>query len=351
MTNKQFSGFIRYGPIYNSTQRELNELVLTEILTLSDQIEFPLGVYGISKPLINIITYPYDKTELQVLIENGTFIERFDYKKNKPSVLHLQLNIDVPTEVPVKIENILKESLGIDDIYGTLSHIDVNTFMLQDFFEKCIYDFVLAINLANPGSLPIKYGFISVDEQKVKDLKVMPNDVLFAAKQMATKITWPLIQNLDIRKTWEWLLTHKDFVGGSSQSPTERGINSFGNLFTTEYSVSLFWAIVGIEAFYTKGHGDLQNQVREKSELVLGTQDSFKKAFNSMYNFRSRFVHGDLNYPGTMATVESISDTEGYYTELYNSTHFATAILTSTIQYLIAKNWSGFNFTYSVSNF
>ncbi|QOY36478.1 hypothetical protein AWH56_001945 [Anaerobacillus isosaccharinicus] len=78
---------------------------------------------------------------------------------------------------------------------------------------------------------------------------------------------------------------------------TGRALSSFSFLLGKDYTNILFRSVMGIEALYAKGTSSLQEQVREKSQLILGKQEAFKKVYTNMYNFRSRYIHGDLDFP------------------------------------------------------
>lgn len=65
-----------------------------------------------------------------------------------------------------------------------------------------------------------------------------------------------------------------------------------------EPAMGLCWVSkkFGLEALYCQGNSNLPGQLNVKSTLLLGDRVSFKKDFNKMYDYRSRFVHGDLNF-------------------------------------------------------
>ena len=114
--------------------------------------------------------------------------------------------------------------------------------------------------------------------------------------------------------------------------------------------MQLFWALMGIEALYVKGNVGLMQQVREKSQAFLDPQEAFKKRISQMYHFRSRFIHGDLGFPGYPLIFDGDERVQRHYEQLGKSISLAVAILVATIQELIQRGWSGLDFSYKVDD-
>lgn len=114
------------------------------------------------------------------------------------------------------------------------------------------------------------------------------------------KIGWPALENVPIKHIWEWFFDHTRSVDGISQSKVGRALNAYSYLFHESLlgfnPEDLFWALLGIEALYAEGALGIQSQVDKKTQLVLGKRKEHKKIFGKMYSFRSRFIHGDLDF-------------------------------------------------------
>ena len=110
--------------------------------------------------------------------------------------------------------------------------------------------------------------------------------------------------------------------------------------------MQLLWGLVGLEALYVKGQSELTKQVQDKSQAFLGRQESFKKALSQMYDFRSRFVHGDLGFPALGLLRDARDEVARFDDDLIKATSIATAVLAATIQQLILRDWSGVDFEY-----
>ena len=67
-----------------------------------------------------------------------------------------------------------------------------------------------------------------------------------------------------------------------------------------------------------------------------------------MYNFRSRFVHGDLDFPNSV-TFEETDRYVDYFMEIGEIKGLAVAILLATLQAMIINNWSSLEFSLSLS--
>ena len=112
---------------------------------------------------------------------------------------------------------------------------------------------------------------------------------------------------------------------------------------------NLLWSLVGIEALYTEGQGSLLQQVKEKSQVLLGKQEQHKKKMSRMYDFRSRFVHGDLDFSGKRPAYEN-EDHREHNKELMETICFAEAILVASLQRLVELDWGGLRYTYQVND-
>jgi hypothetical protein len=166
-----------------------------------------------------------------------------------------------------------------------------------------------------------------------------------------------MLQWRSFHSTWQWAIKQRGFLDGFSCSPVTRAINAFSHLIRQElFQIEgynnpeiLFWALIGIEALYAKGKTGFPEQIREKSQVLLGIQSANKKKIGNMYDFRSRFIHGELDFIAPFLGVESKSK-EDFSDVLSESTGLAIAILIATFQALIQRGWSGLQFSYVVGD-
>jgi hypothetical protein len=173
------------------------------------------------------------------------------------------------------------------------------------------------------------------------------------AVRMASKIDWPKLQRLDVAQAWQWANKHIDFLDSFSGRPTGRAINAFSGLLeknTADEPMQLVWALIGIEALYVGGKVSIMEQVREKVQSFLGKQETYKKKIVEMYNFRSRFVHGDLDFPDLHLIGDGRPAVERFDRELLESITMAVSILAATLQEIIQRDWNGLSFMYQVND-
>lgn len=114
----------------------------------------------------------------------------------------------------------------------------------------------------------------------------------------AQKMKWPPLKSLSIRAVWRWLQKVPGFNNDFGLTKVGRAIAAFTHLFRrrgpTTFGEVLLWALLGLEALYTRGTTELGSQLSAKTQLLLGEQQDFKKAITRMYAYRSRLTHGDV---------------------------------------------------------
>lgn len=206
-------------------------------------------------------------------------------------------------------------------------------------------------NLARVGSVEIHDSCLVQDGRKDrKPFKLNVSEFRFAMR-FAQEIGWPKFHKLKIARSWKWALQRKGFLEGFSDDPTSRALSAFTHLFKlNDGPITLFWAIMGIEALYVRGREPKMEQVRERTQVLLGEQTSFKKKISEMYNFRSSFIHGDLDFPGLHLLHDATPKVESHDTALNEATSLAIAVLAATLQVLISRDWKGLRFSYTVAN-
>jgi len=149
------------------------------------------------------------------------------------------------------------------------------------------------------------------------------------------------------------VLKHLDYLDGFDGGATGRAISAFSRIFEAaiiDDSMQLVWALIGIESLYVKGKTSIVEQVRDKVQAFLGQPETYKKKLGSMYEFRSRFIHGDLDFIPLYLVGDARSVVERYEIEQTEAVDMAIAILVASLQELILRDWSGLDFTYTVSN-
>ena len=97
---------------------------------------------------------------------------------------------------------------------------------------------------------------------------------------------WPPIQALSIVLVWEWLQKVPGFNNDFGVTEVGRALAAFTHLLRrrdpTTVGEVLLWALLGLEALYTRGTSELGAQLSIKTQLLLGEQQEFKKSITRM---------------------------------------------------------------------
>ena len=156
------------------------------------------------------------------------------------------------------------------------------------------------------------------------------------------KMNWPYLKGISISTTINWLLENDIPLNGISNSEASRAVNALSHLFsdlTEKDSSFLFWSMLGIEALLAEGNENISSQIHQKSILVLGEPKEYKRKLKQLYNYRSRLVHGETNFPAKYT-----DDGDLFDTEYWDYLAFSVSILLSLIRKLIVGNKTKFDF-------
>jgi hypothetical protein len=227
--------------------------------------------------------------------------------------------------------------------------------LAQSEFLKRVSDLLVMANVGRVGSVEL-LGSALVQDGVISEFAHVPamdGYALQRAAKVAGQMGWPRLGVLDIRTVWAWAAKHRDMLEAFDSTALGRALSAFSRLFernTADQPMQLLWALVGLEALYVRGKTDLLQQVREKSQVLLGQQQAYKKKITQMYEFRSRFVHGDLDFPGLYLFGDAREVVGKYDQGLYDAIAVAVAVLVATIQEVIRRDWSGLRFDYTATD-
>lgn len=231
-----------------------------------------------------------------------------------------------------------------DDIEGLILLYPV------EVLKKVIIDLTIACNIARPGTFRIFPGVIYQNNLFVELTSGMMSD-LSLALETARKLEWPLIKDLEVYKVITWLNEGSYLSKGISETRVDRALNAFGHLFENDPSkfgpLHIFWAMIGIEALYCDNNVNIMGQVRKKAQLFLGKQKKYKKTISRMYDYRSRFIHGNMNFPNKYLDY-STPEIEKYHQNSFQSEDIAIAILVASIQELVQRGLHDISFSYQL---
>ncbi len=209
---------------------------------------------------------------------------------------------------------------------------------------------ILAVaNLARPGLLPAGEGGVFADGIIFRGTDSNYNN-LMNAYETSAKNNWPPIGMGSIKKTWNWCNRIPGFAEGIGETPCGRAIAAFSYLFKPSIvlytNMDIVWALLGLESIYCRGNIGMQHQLHGKIEAFLGKRKDNKKAIGRMYDFRSRFIHGDVTFPFQYSQYDEYPKFEGARD---TATDEAVALLISSLQKMIDKDILELDFEYICS--
>ena len=248
---------------------------------------------------------------------------------------------------------VLRFSVEFFDKKSEIEYIDRAAVL---YLEKTIQEIFIIANFSILGSIEYNYTLVFLNNE-ITNIKLTRMDVwpLQRAFELTQKIGWPKTIDIDFYSAWNWFKKHDEYIDGFINNRTSRAINAFSrmisfNQFECDESMCLLWSLIGIEALYVEGKSSIMEQVREKIFTIFGEPITHKKIISKMYNFRSRFIHGDIDFPGFGYFGDASDKFIKYSDEQFETINIAVAILGSSLQYIIKNNWSGIKFEYNVSD-
>lgn len=207
-------------------------------------------------------------------------------------------------------------------------------------FEQNIHDLVFALNLSYGGLFNFSEGIccfgksaLYINKKKYKDTNIGCG-FLQTLYYDTIKRGWPIIQNIHIAKTWSWLKNKTNFLDASSKSRIDRALNALSYVYGYPNYEIIFYLLLGIEALYNKGHGEIKIQIEEKSKIVLGDFSTLKSLIKNMYDVRSNFIHGRFDFAKKKTENVELEESPSHK-KYYDSVDTALSILICTLQILI----------------
>ncbi len=218
--------------------------------------------------------------------------------------------------------------------------------LVKSDLDKFAGDLALASTIALPGALyPDEIQYVINGEQHIR---MIGPDVIRDVREDFAKTDWPPFVHLPLKQTLAWLRRIPGFEDGFPTGNLGRAVAALSHVLgygnSESAGPSLMWAMIGLEALYTRGREGLSEQLREKVQVLLGSPELDVKRFKGLYVYRSKFIHGGLDIPlnytpydGLDAFTEAVLDT--YHAEL-----IATAILLATLQKMVIDDKSDLDF-------
>lgn len=265
-----------------------------------------------------------------------------------PSFVKLTCQIQYPDEY---VDNYLQPSSPEDDLHIPRDQIE---HLISDDLSKdvagILVETVLAANIARAGSLSYSSVFrFANNELRGIDggIPGIAGDVTMAA----IDIGWPTLYELALSDVVPWLYRVPGFGQRQTQTRLGRALAAATHILLGgqgKQALHLVWALLGLEALYARGNFGLQQQLAEKTEVFLGPRTTHKKKISNMYDFRSRFLHGDIDLLYPHNAHHGARRYDALEAPMYESENTAIAVLFATLQRMCREERDRLDFIYQV---
>lgn len=233
----------------------------------------------------------------------------------------------------------------------TLSGTEIIHYVIAEHLQQIAYDVAFAANIGLPGSVDVENSFTFADGRLISTSENALSDGIAFDAEDARERRWPPLSSIPVSQVWGWLQDIHGFDESLPQGPAGRAVSALSYLMSSrdgQNSVALMWALVGLEALYTTGSGGHGFQLFEKSQVVLGAWPTGKTLLREIYNVRSRYIHGDIDFALSYSRNDDW-DVPGTFEErVLTAVPIAISMLLSSLQKLILINRQEFEFKYSL---
>jgi len=206
--------------------------------------------------------------------------------------------------------------------------------------DKLVGDLVLASAIALPGALHPSEVQCTLNG-KEHSLREIGRGTIAEARAAFAKTGWPPLVNLPLPTTLAWLRGLPGFEVGVPIGHLGRAVAALSHLLSdaAEYGgPALMWTMIGLEALYTRGREGLSEQLREKTQVLLGVPESDAKRFKGLYDYRSKFIHGGLDVPLMYTPYDAVDAFMKSILDTYHAELTGIALLIATLQKMVTEN-------------
>jgi hypothetical protein len=180
----------------------------------------------------------------------------------------------------------------VDDLVQDLS-ID----MTECFFHDFVHTLAFAANIARPGCFNVHSVAWRCADGSCEEGPGLVHD--FASSvEYSQRTGWPPLIPVPFKTVYAWIVRNL-FHLRAGDTPVSRAFNAYTWLFGRaghDFPFDLVSALIGIEALFATTTSGVADQVRRRTQLLLGSRTSFKKDLDKMYAARSAFLHGSTQF-------------------------------------------------------
>jgi hypothetical protein len=225
--------------------------------------------------------------------------------------------------------------------FDTQWKVDAFLTTIDYLMEYRVKHILVYLNLARPGFFDSREGVIVSDlsygkTERKTEKNAFPILCFTLDHGLLYSYKWPTLYELSLSQTLDWLELQREALAATSRNRIQRALNAFSYLFHDNLhdntASDLFFAIAGLEALFVEGDLAIQKQVDIKTQLILGSRTEFKRLFNDLYNFRSKFIHGQLDIPNRFHFEDDDEKVIDHNSDSYQYSTLAIMILIASIQ-------------------
>lgn len=269
------------------------------------------------------------------MINRKTLVE--EYRLSSAREYHLlKIRLSVSNTENIVIEQSNGETLYInsddDDYYDYLfSLVSTN-------IETGVVIIFISLNLAFPGA--VTFGKYSITMNNIREFR---QEISAFPYQEAyynwKKLSWPCIEKLSLEKCIFWILKREGLFNGFSKSQMDKAIIALLNVASNinDFPAQLMWTLIALENLYCDEKTNLSERLSVNTEVFLGDRREYKKIVKKIYDTRSKFLHGNLNFSSNHLS-NTFDEDRPETLELYECVNSSLMILIATIQKLIKED-------------
>jgi hypothetical protein len=167
----------------------------------------------------------------------------------------------------------------------------IYTWLIEEI-EYWIHHLLAATSIALPASIDAENMTALINEGFYAEQLSLDTRYLQDAVEFAIQNSWPPIRDIPISTAWDWFRELPGGQSGFASGPTGRAVAALTHLIFRDSEIrnlgeNLVWASLGLEAIYGRGSVGISEQLREKSELLLGKYDGIRKQLTMPITFEA----------------------------------------------------------------
>jgi hypothetical protein len=285
------------------------------------------------------VHYSFESDKIKTQKDFDAMLERFNEYRRRKSI------------------SLVKSALEIEfSIYN--SSDEYSNF---GYAINVLYQIFLVMNLSVPGSCDFYSTIIRPKpfnkDTPNKEVRLrLAGSMLEGVSELSEQLQWANIHDIPVGKTLSWIRRIGFSESHFARSKTERAI--FGMLHSCNqaddiHPTTLIWLAQALEALFDTPEAGISSTLRERAFLVLEepseNRNKIKKAINSFYEYRSRYVHGEISIPNPMLVRLSDESLDKFRDELLRHIELAMLLLVAALQKLIIRDGDEFQFSETVS--